>query len=110
MKKRLFGLAILVAVLAQAAARPVRAGFADFQYGTTVTPSPINPTASAPAQGSVVNQAGVGSYPAPSGIVSNAAVLGPLGVDITVGTITVTDLGLGAYADTYGPTAITVNL
>jgi hypothetical protein len=110
MKKRMFGLAVLVAVVAQAAERQAMAGFADFQYGTTVTPSPINPTASVPAQGSVLNQAGVGSYPAPSGIVNNAAVLGPLGVDITVGTLTVTDLGLGAYTDTYGPTTITVDL
>jgi len=92
------------------AGQQAHAAFADFQYGTTVTPSPINPTASVPAQGSVINQAGVGTYPAPTGAVTNAAVNGPLGSDITVGTITVTDLGLGAYTDTYGPTVITVNL
>jgi hypothetical protein len=102
--------ATLALVLSLGGARQATAAFADFQYGTDVTPSPINPTASVPAQGSVINQAGVGTYPAPSGTVSNAAVNGPLGADITVGTITVTDLGVGAYTDTYGPTVITVSL
>jgi hypothetical protein len=96
--------------LSLGAVQQATAAFADFQYGTNVTPSPINPTASVPAQGSVINQSGVGSFASPSGTVNNAAVNGPLGADITVGTITVTDLGLGAYTDTYGPTTITVDL
>ena len=107
--KRTFALAALTTVLSLALGRTAPAGFADFQYGTNVTPSPINPTASVPAQGSVINQAGVGTYPAPSGVVNNAAINGALGTDITVGTITVTDLGIGAYTDTYGPTVITID-
>ena len=110
MMRRMLVLAAMAASLALTAGRTASAAFADFQYGTNVTPSPINPIASVPAQGSVVNQAGVGSYPDPTGAVNNAAVNGPLGADITVGTISVTDLGLGAYTDTYGPTAITVDL
>lgn len=110
MMKRMLVLAALAASLALATGRDAAADFADFQYGTTLTPSPINPTASVPAQGSVVNLAGVGSYPAPSGEVVNAAINGSLGADITVGLISVTDLGLGAYTDTYGPTVFTINL
>jgi hypothetical protein len=97
-------LAVFLAAQGQAAAAVL-----DFQYGTTVTPSPINPTSSVPAKGSVISQAGIGAYPVPSGAVYNAAINGALGTDVTVGSISVTDLGLGAYADTYGPTAINVN-
>lgn len=82
---------------------------ADFEYGTTITPSPINATASIPAQGSVVSLAGVGNFASPTSPAFNAAV-NPAGADIVVGTITVVDLGLGAYTDTYGPTPITVDL
>jgi hypothetical protein len=97
-------LAVFLAAQGQAAAAVL-----DFQYGTTITPSPINPTSSVPAQGSIISQSGVGTYPAPSGAVYNAGLNGALGTDVTVGSISVTDLGLGAYTDTYGPTAINVN-
>ena len=81
----------------------------DFQYGTTVTPSPINPTATVGGPGSQVSQAGVGNFATPAAPSFDASAAG--GADITVGTITVTDLALGAaYTDTYGPTTITVNL
>jgi hypothetical protein len=110
MLKRGVALAALAVLLSLSGVQTASASFGDFQYGTDVTPSPINPTASVPVQGSVVNQSGIGTFPAPSGTVTNAAVNGPLGADIAVGTISVTDLGLGAYTDTYGPTVITVDL
>ena len=79
MMKRMLVLAAMTVSLALTAGRTASAAFADFRAGTTVTPSPINPTASVPAQGSVVNQSGVGSYPSPSGAVNNAAINGPFG-------------------------------
>ena len=83
----------------------------DFQYGTLVTPSPINPTATVGGPGSQVSQAGIGNFSSPAAPTFNAGVNGSLGTDITVGSITITDLALGAaYMDTYGPTPITVNL
>jgi len=110
MLKRAVVLAAVIAASSLVAGQQAHAAFGDFQYGTDVTPSPINPTASSPAQGSVVNQAGVGSFATPAGSVSSATVNGPLGADIGVGTLTVTDLGLGAYTDTYGPTVITIDV
>lgn len=81
----------------------------DFQYGSTVTPSPINPTATVGGPGSQVSQEGVGNFASPAAPTLNAG--GPLGTDIIVGTISVTDLAIGsAYTDTYGPTTIDINL
>jgi len=110
MRNRAYVLAAMISAVLLAAHGQAAAGVLDFEYGTTVTPSPINPTASTPAQGSVINQAGVGNFTAPASPIFNANVNGAFGTDITVGTISVRDLGLGAYTDTYGPTSIAVNL
>lgn len=80
----------------------------DFTYGSTVTPSPINPTGGT-GPGSQVSQAGVGNFTTPTAPVYSATV-NPLGTDIVVGTINITDLGIGPYTDIYGPTPISISL
>jgi len=110
MINRAYIFAATVMAVLLAAHVPAAAAVLDFEYGTTVTPSPINPTASTPAQGSIINQAGIGNFASPASPIFNANVNGVFGTDITVGTISVRDLGLGAYTDAYGPTPIAVNL
>jgi hypothetical protein len=103
-------LAAMAALLWIAAERQVSAGHLVFQYGTTVTLNLINPTSSVGGPGSQVIQAGVGNFAAPTPPTFNAGLNGVLGTDITVGSISVTDIGFGAYVDTYGPTTITIDL
>jgi hypothetical protein len=97
----------MAALLWIAGERQVSAGHFDFQYGSTVTPSPINPTGGN-GPGSQISQAGVGNFTSPTAPTFNAGLDG--GANITVGTINVTDLSIGAYMDTYGPTTVTIDL
>jgi hypothetical protein len=106
MRSRLI-LAATVAFLSLAAERQVLAGHGDFQYGSTVTPSPINPTGGN-GPGSQISQAGEGNFTTPTAPTFNAGI--PGGAAITVGTINVTDLSIGAYMDTYGPTTVTIDV
>jgi hypothetical protein len=108
--QRYLVLGILTAAVYLGAVQSAVASPLDFQYGTTVTPSPINPTSTIGGPGSQISQAGIGNFTSPTAPTYNAGLNGSLGTDITVGTINVTDLSIGAYTDTYGPTTITVSL
>jgi len=96
------GWILAIVLLMLAVGSRAHAAVADFQYATAVRPGNINSSSSVPAQGSIVTQNSV-----TDGVVFNAKV-NPGGADVVVGTIRVTDLGIGAYTDTYGPTPFTV--
>jgi hypothetical protein len=100
----------MAALLWIACERQVSAAHLDFRYGSTVTPSPINPTSTIAGPGSQVSQAGEGNFTSPTAPTLNAGLNGAAGTNITVGTLNVTDLSIGAYMDTYGPTTITIDL
>jgi hypothetical protein len=85
-------LAAVAAALALAAGPKAEAAFGDFTYSSTTTPSPINPINSPPF--SQITTAGE-SPPQ----TFNAA--GPGGTDITVGTVTLTNLTAVPGTDTY---------
>ena len=100
-------LAALAAAASLAMGQSAMASF-DFQYGTLVTPSPINPSSTVGGPGSQVSQAGIGNFASPTAPSINGGTA--TGADITVGNVTVTDLALGAaYTDTYS-SPITVSL
>jgi hypothetical protein len=92
--------AITVAVLSIAASHQLSAAINEFQYATTLT-SPITPNQTIGGPGSQVSQAGIGNFAAPTGQIFNGFVNGLNGIDLIVGTISVTDLGIGSYVDTY---------
>lgn len=109
MQRRGVFIAMVAAVVSLVSVRLAPAAAFDFQYGSLVTPSPINPTSTVGGPGSQVSQAGIGNFATPTAPTFNADHM--FGTDITVGNITVTDLAIGAnYTDNYGPTPIMIEL
>jgi hypothetical protein len=101
--------AITAAVLLFSGSHQLPAATADFQYGTTITPSVVNPSETISGPGSQVSQAGIGNFDAPTGPIFNGLANGTYGTDITVGTLSVTDFAIGHYVDTYAA-SITIQL
>jgi hypothetical protein len=98
MSKRRFILAALAGLFVAGAERQVSAGSAVFEYGTTVTPNPINPTGGN-GPGSQISVFGVGDFANTTAPFYSASLNGSLGADITVGKINVSDFAIGAYTE-----------